>query len=231
MSTDIKNQAIELRKSGYSYSDIINSIKVPKSTLASWLSKVPLSDSEKLLLKKRLVTKRKEAAERAGLTHRRQRSDRDAELVKELKGASPTLLADPFFTFGLALYWGQGTQIGTGFSFISSNPDMVDLMSAWIEKYLGFSRKNQNARLFVSSPYTHAKLEDFWSKRIGIPLGNFRRTVYKTGNRKNKKMIQYKGILRITMRSSTINLRKMLFLQSLTIQHFKFQSVRQAMRP
>ena len=48
-----KKKAIEMRKKGCSYKDILQEVDVAKSTLSNWLKNFPLTDDEKSVLKKR----------------------------------------------------------------------------------------------------------------------------------------------------------------------------------
>jgi len=72
-----KNIAIDMRKRGFSYSDIYNKMNIPKSTIVSWVKDVKLTKEQKEKLKKR----RTEIAR----TNFQKRNLRTAKLIESIK--------------------------------------------------------------------------------------------------------------------------------------------------
>ena len=75
-----KNKAIELRKQGLSYKEILEQISVAKSSLSLWLRNVGLSKKQK----QRLTKKKIASALRGALSRKNQRLD----IVKRISGAA-----------------------------------------------------------------------------------------------------------------------------------------------
>lgn len=68
---DIRNQAMELRKKGMSYKEILELLSVPiaKSTLSKWFSKMHLTTAEKKVLEVRFSVGREKSRYNATLAH------------------------------------------------------------------------------------------------------------------------------------------------------------------
>src|SRR3989338_580407 len=216
-----KEKAIQLRKQGLSYKDILKEIPVAKSSISLWLKDLPLTEEEKKFLKYRRKANITNGRIKAATVLHNKRLAKDRALFLDAKSEFELFIPEPFFGIGLALYWAEGTKRGSGFAFSNSDPAMVRMMVLWIEKYLKIHCSELTARLYTHRPFENDGLEDFWSHVTEIPIANFRKTTYKPMGLSVKKRPNYKGCLRVLTRNSTVNLRKMLFWQSLLIKHFR----------
>ncbi|MBI3255525.1 MAG: hypothetical protein HYZ63_00990 [Candidatus Andersenbacteria bacterium] len=124
-----KKRALALRKKGLSYSEILKTVPVAQATLSLWLRHIHLTDSQL----KRLNVISQGAGARA---RRQQRIDKQAELAENVKGEIEELLLNPFFMFGVALYWAEGNKakpwnISPNLGFSNSDERTVLIMRAW----------------------------------------------------------------------------------------------------
>ena len=126
---------------------------------------------------------------------------------------------ESFFMTGLALYWSHGAQKGGHFHFMSSDPEMVILMNAWIKKYLEGSDFKPKYRLFIHSSYRNEGLEGFWAKTIGVSQQSFQKTIYARGYGKEKKASGYRGSLSIVI-TRIEALRLMVAWQKLLFKYY-----------
>ena len=107
MKTSEKIRAINLRKQGKSYNEILNEIAVSKSTLSIWLRNIPLrkEQQERLTVHlrqeniKRLATKRKKYNQR-----------KRRENIKQATFEFKNLFKNQLFLIGLMLYWAEGDK-------------------------------------------------------------------------------------------------------------------------
>ncbi len=189
--------AVRLRKAGYTYREILEKVPVSRSSLSVWLRDAPLTDAEKTVLKKRRNDRISTGRIRAAASLRKARLHREGSLRKKAEETFRTYRHDELFRVGISLYWAEGAKRGNSFSFVNSDPDMVVLMIAWMERFLHIPRKDIRARLYIHRPYAHEHLETFWSEKTGINEGDFRQTVYKPTGLLVKKRPDYKGCLRI----------------------------------
>lgn len=210
-----REKAIKLRKIGYSYRDILKEVNVAKSTLSLWLKGLPLTKEEKTSLKKRKNNNISRGRINAGAALRRRRLERESLVFEEAEKEFKERLNQAFFHTGIALYWGEGAKRSNFFAFTNSDPDMMILMTKWIERYLDIKRSNFSITLYIHKPYAHENHEDYWSEVLKIPKILFKKTVCKSSVSLVKKRPNYKGCLRIVLPRSKSFLLRMLFWQKM----------------
>jgi len=214
-----KEVATSLRRKGHSYSDILKEVPVAKSTLSSWLKDLPLSDTEKVYLKRRKDGNISRGRIRAASALHDRRLERDGQLFKQARESFDSFKHEPFFNIGIALYWAEGTKRNWGFAFTNSDPEMIVLMVKWIEIYLGVSRDLMRARLYTHKPFADNGQEEYWAQVSGIPFENFGKTIYKPTSKHVKKRPAYKGCLKIELNKASY-LRLLMFWQQMMIEHY-----------
>jgi hypothetical protein len=217
-----KIEAIRLRKKGFSYREILEVVPVAKSTLSVWLENEGLTDEERAVLKRRRDDNISVGRIRAAASLHRLKLDRDAILLIEAKQEFENFKNDSFFHTGLALYWAEGSKRSNTFTFVNSDCAMIVIMLDWMERFLGVKRTQVSARLYLHKPYAHENCEKYWSNSIGIPVQNFRRTIYKPTGLLIKKRPNYMGCLRIEVGKVTY-FRKYQFWQKMMLEDYKKQ--------
>lgn len=211
-----KNRAIELRHSGKSYKDILNVLNVSKSSLSLWLKDLPLTEEEKVVLKHRKDSNISRGRIKSATANRKNRLLREKEQFLLAQGEFDIFKVDPLFLIGVGLYWAEGSKRDNTFQFTNSDPEMISFMIRWCAKYLGISARFVACHLYLHQPYAHEHCEEYWAKISGIPLENFRKTVYKSTNSDFKKRPNYKGCLRFRI-SGIRYLWKMKFWQQMLV--------------
>ncbi|MCX6713477.1 MAG: hypothetical protein NTY66_04720 [Candidatus Vogelbacteria bacterium] len=193
----LKHEAIELRKQGFSYKEILAKVPVAKGTLSAWLGKLSLTDAQFENLKEQLKAKQNAGRLRTISTNRRRRLERE-EIIQHIgQEEFDENMRDPFFLVGIALYWAEGGKRSNCFQFVNSDPVMVRVMITWVEKYLKISRQNLRFSVAIHEPYKHENCEEYWANQIGVPRQDFLKTVYKATLYNFKKNPYYKGCFRI----------------------------------
>lgn len=217
-----KEEAFRLRKLGKSYNEILRVIPVAKSSLSLWLQKMPLTEDEKAVLKRRKDENISIGRIRAAASLRNLRLARDSALLQTAEREFKLYQTDPFFYVGMALYWAEGSKRSSTFMFVNSDSDMMLVMLKWIEKFLGVPRSAIRARLYTHKPFAYGNYEQIWSKVLSIPIENFRRTIYKPTGLLVRKRPNYVGCLRIEIGGVTY-FRKYLFWQKMMLEDYKKQ--------
>lgn len=217
-----KQKAVALRRKGYSYKDILEEVPVAKSSLSLWLKDLPLTDGEKQYLKDRKDSNISRGSIRAANSNHMRRVVRDGFLFKEAKEEFALMSKTPLFHTGVALYWAEGAKRNTTFAFMNSDPEMISLMIEWCKQFLKVSEDEIGLRLYIHKPYAHENCELFWSQATKLPLGNFKKTIYKPTDALVKKRPNYKGCVRIEL-GKVVYLRKLMFWQKMMIEYYKKQ--------
>ncbi|OHA34707.1 MAG: hypothetical protein A2928_03695 [Candidatus Taylorbacteria bacterium RIFCSPLOWO2_01_FULL_45_15b] len=185
-SLSIKENAIKLRKEGFSYGLIKEKTGVSKSTLSNWLCELDYLPNQ--------ITIEKIGKARAASTAAKQKlkfaSIQEAHRLAE-KDIGDLRKRD-IFMLGLGLYISEGTKSSSDIRIINSNSEIINLAIRWFRDVIGIPLHNFRMRLHL---YPDNNVEDsirFWSTTTKIPIVQFQKT--QIDRRKNKK-ISKKGKL------------------------------------
>lgn len=212
--TFLKQKAIKLRKQGFSYSEILKQVPVAKSTLALWLQDVGLSQKQK-----QRITQKRIFASLKGAECRRKKRLAFTELIfKECKKDIQYISERELWFMGIMLYWAEGSKEkagrpGSGVRFTNSDSDMIKLFLKWLLDIVKLRQEEIIFNLFVheNHKYRLKEISKFWVDATGFPKENFKSIYFKKNKvntkRKNTKR-DYYGVLRITVKSSSILNRK-----------------------
>src|SRR3989344_6169070 len=130
-----KEMCIKLRKQGYSYKEIMKEVNVSKSSLSGWFKFLDLSSEEEAGLQERALKNIGNGRERAALSNRNKRIEREAAALKEAQKIFDLFKNDTIFVLGIGLYWAEGSKRTSAFQFVNSDPAMILFMLYWAEKY------------------------------------------------------------------------------------------------
>lgn len=186
---DLKQKAIQLRMQGMSYSQIKESIKISKGTLSMWLREYPLPEERIKALRgnnpKRIERFRNTMAakkeERLRISYNRVAQDLGVLSNREM------LIA------GFFLYWGEGSKTAAATTALTNtNPTMLIFFIRWL-KLLGVKKSDMRVKLHLYSDMDIEKTKIWWSKKLGIPPGQFRKSYIKETSQSSA---VYKGYFR-----------------------------------
>jgi len=195
-----KNTAIKLRHSGLTYSQISDSLNVPKSTLSSWLKNIELNPQSKEKINEhvrstkiiKLIQRNKLRSKITQENHGKNRLKAENEAKK--------FSDDPLFLTGLALYWGEGYKKGAegskwkSIDFANSDPEMIKVMIKFFFKFLPIKKSDVKAQLMSHNVNDDTKNIEFWKKTTGLHDNNFLRVshvISKSSQSKVKNKLQH----------------------------------------
>lgn len=208
-SNNIKNKAIQLRKEGKTYSEILKCVPVAKSTLSLWLRDVGLSKSQK----QRITEKKYNAQLRGGAARKTQRIEKTKKIYYDAERSVGKLSERELWLIGTALYWAEGTKekphrTSVGVEFTNSDPAMIQLIVEWLKVCCGIEESTIKYALYI---HESAELDivakiAYWQDIVGFSEKQYKYTYYKRHNpktvRKNKGT-SYNGLLRVIVPRST----------------------------
>ncbi len=187
-----KIRAIDLRRTGLSYSEILRHVPVAKSTLGLWLQSVDLSKKQK----QRLTEKKLASAKRGGLAKRSQRLVRVEKIISESEKDIKVLSKRELWLIGVCLYWAEGSKEkegrpGSGVQFMNHDPLMVKLFLQWLINICKIEKERIGFDIYIHE-YRKPNIKNvikFWSSNTGFPIASFGHIYYKKNklnpNRKN----------------------------------------------
>jgi len=210
----LKEQAIILRKRGFSYREIMTQIPVAKSTISLWLRSVGMTQRQK----QRLTEKKLASIKRGAEAKRRRRILLMEKIISVAQKEIGEISRREFWLIGTMLYWAEGSKEkdydpGCGTQFTNTDPDMIRLFLYWLKEVCNKTFDSLIIDLYIHDLQRERKQEilAFWIKTIDCSPSDIKHIYYKKGNLKTmRKNVgkSYHGTLRITVKaSSSLNRR------------------------
>lgn len=208
ISNSIKfRKSIELRKKGFSYSEIRREVIVAKSTLQGWLEKAGLLNTKEhieIQLKKR-IENRLVATEASRLTRERKTQAQIQSFLEKYKKE----VSNPLFIGGCLLYEAEGQKKGVCI-FSNSDYRMVIYFIKFIERY--FDRDRIDGMIFRLYIHENRKADllrilRFWSEKLLLPQDKIL-VSWKKHKVKRRTNNDYFGQIAVKVKRSTIITKK-----------------------
>lgn len=185
-----KEKAFELRRSGKSYKQIVAELGIPIATLSGWFkqetwsyeiknrlaAKASLANPEKLLLMNKATREKWQKIHQGW----------QEEAVKEFSKFKDNKL----FLAGLMLYWGEGDKVLKNciVRLGNSEPEMIRIFNLFLVKSLKISPDKISAWLLLYPDLVDSVQKKFWSKTTGLPLDQFKKSIYIKGRHPTKRL-------------------------------------------
>ena len=205
MKNDLKNLAVNLRRRGLTYSEILVKVPVAKSTLSSWLHSVSLAKKQY----QRLTEKKKLAQQKGAAAKHQQRLDLTKKISEEALKEMRRLNNEHLWLAGIMLYWAEGTKekdssIGARMAFNNSDPRMIKLFLKWLAEIIKIPARELDFSIYIHKTANVEKALNFWSKIIPCDKGKIRVYFKRHNPKTNRKNIgdSYNGLLRIVVQKS-----------------------------
>jgi transposase-like protein len=176
-----KLQALALRRDGASIKEIAKSLDVSAGSVSKWVQDIELTDEQQEFLRSRQIASGHRGRMMGAEVNRRKKLEQIRLAEEEAANEIRQLSKDTLFFIGLGLYWGEGTKSDNGsLSVSNSNQRVIGLMMRWFMECFGVSKDRFMPRIFISN--THKEREEtllkYWSDILGIPITQFRKTVF-----------------------------------------------------
>src|SRR3989344_780806 len=185
-----------MRRKGASYLTILKHVKVSKSSLSLWLRGVYLSEKQKA----RLLQGREISRDAASKAKHQHRIEQTAEIVQKSKQDVKSLMHNPLFPVGLALYWAEGTKNQSEkVQFTNSDEQMVALMMRWFREICLVPESKFRVHMHIHNLHVRTHIENFWSRITGIPRTQFYKTYIKQSSLGFRRNVLYNGTCAIVI--------------------------------
>ena len=169
-----KAKAIELRKKGYSYSQIKQKLGIGKGTLSGWLSDMPLPT-----IRIRELQFNDEVIEKIRATKLKKRQARLENVYETVASHIGSLSDRELFIAGFFLYWGEGGKTKPYTTTLANtDPAMIRFYLRWLE-VLKVPKEKIFVRLQLYSDMDVDTEIRYWSKAINLPKKYFRKPYIK----------------------------------------------------
>lgn len=204
-----KIQAVDLRKRGLTYSEILKVIPIAKSTLSLWLKSVKLTKQQI----HQISTKKLLSAHRGGQIRRDQRLQITNEIKNKAKLEIGNISYKNLWLIGTMLYWAEGAKDridrhSQSLIFSNSDPLMIRIFLKWLREILNIPEEDIKFEIYIHNTHkaTIDMVKDYWANTTGYSLVKFDKIYFKHNkiNTKRKNVGEsYKGLLRVKVVKST----------------------------
>ncbi len=187
MSSDNIQKAIDLRKKGYSVSDISTNLHVSKGSVSTWVRSVALTNKQRSILKYRSYTP--EIIEKRRQTRIKNEMEKRESIILNHSIEISKIDKNMLKMIGIALYWGEGAKTMKGMARISnSDPSIIKIGMRFFREICGVDNLRFRAHIHIHSKEAVASAEKYWSDITGIPIAQFYKTYHiKSKSSKNTK--------------------------------------------
>lgn len=204
---NIKQEAINLRKKGFSYNEILKKIPVAKSTLSLWLRDVGLSKQQK----QQLTEKKLAASLKGARIRHEQKVALTTKITNKAKQEIEKISKHELFLICIALYWAEGSKEkkqACNIKFSNSDPRMIKLFLKWITTGCKVTQQNIFIEIYLHKTAIKRKNEiiQYWRKITKIPQNQFYPIRWKKHNPKTNRINvdnTYFGMIRIIVKKSS----------------------------
>lgn len=217
---ELKNDAIKLRKRGFSIGKIERRLGIPRSTLSGWLKNIKLTQGQKEKLLQDWKSALVEARKKAVLWHNAQKTKRLLEAKEEaLKTLEKIDINDPnIIELALAmLYLGEGAKTMDETAIGNSDPLILKFFLATLRSVYNLDVKKIRCELNLRADQNPEKMKRFWARALKLPLANFRYINVDRRTIGSKTYSYYKGVCHIKCGSVAIQ-RKLMHISNLFCQ-------------
>ena len=174
-----KEIAIQLRRQGKTFNEIVAHLGVAKSSVSLWVRDLDLPLEARRRIES-LKTAGQKAAQKSKIATTKQNLLRIRQestgIVKEvLFDKSTALIACSL------LYWCEGAkaQNDKTFTFTNSDPMLVQAFIALMRHAFVLDERKFRVRMHLHEYHSELKQQKFWSKVTGVPPQQFRKTYWK----------------------------------------------------
>lgn len=199
-------RAVELRKTGVSYAELMRRFGVAKSTLWRWLKAEGLVAATP----QQFTELRRLAQQKATVIVRRNHATRTAAILEQAKGSIGQISLRELWLIGIALYWAEGAKQkphnpAQRMAFSNSDPAMLKTFIQWLREACHIPSQDLAFELYIHESANREAARRFWSAALHVPLDQWRIRLkrHRISTRRRNVGPQYVGLVRISVARST----------------------------
>jgi transposase len=174
---DLRSEAVQLRRQGWSVNDLALRLGVAKSTAYAWVKHLPLDpDTERARQKQEHAARMAAGRWEAG---RDERDRRQAEIHAQAAAVVGDLSEREVLMLGAAIYWCEGAKSKPWrrldrLTFINSDPGLLALFLRFLS-VCGRGRESLHYRVHIHETADAEAAGDWWARELQIPRELFQR--------------------------------------------------------
>ncbi len=213
----LKDSAMNLRKKGLSIGKIEHRLGIPRSTLSGWFKNIKLSSTQKDKLLQNWKNGLVKARKKAVLWHNAEKQKRLKEAYKQALSTLCHINNDNKYILELALailYLGEGAKTTDDTSLGNSNPLILKFFLLCLKKIYHVDTCKIRCELHLRADQDPENMKKFWSKKLGLPIQNFKQINIDKRTVGSKTYPHYKGVCALRCGNVAIK-RKLMYISQL----------------
>jgi hypothetical protein len=173
-SESIRSDAEKLRATGKTYKEIHEMLRVPRSTLCTWLGKKHPGVFDKRAQNKHLADIRILALKKKIEMQEEERRNLEEKIAREIRdfpvhqiGLQKSVLA--------ALYWAEGSKHKGvhGVRFVNTDPNLIEYFLRLLRRCYNIDESRMRIRVHLHHYHNIKKSKEYWSTVTQVPLTQF----------------------------------------------------------
>ncbi len=219
----IKDEALSLRKRGFSITLIEKQLGIPRSTLSGWFKGIILSAKYAKILQDNKLTSLTKNRSLAVTWHNKQKENR----LLEAQNNANTILDSIDFNnntyikiFLAALYMGEGSKKKPETSMGNSDPYILRFYIKSLIKLYIVKRENIKFELHLRADQNGEEMKKYWAKELDLLAKNCTSISYDKRTFGQKTYETYKGVCLIRSGAPVAIQRELVYLSRGFIEKF-----------
>ncbi len=195
-----KEEAIKLRKQGFSIVTIEKQLGINRSTLSGWFKDILLTKEQIDKLNRQRFDALKKGRIKAVVWHNLQKQGRlenadfEARQVVEQLDANDSKILDLALAF---LYWGEGFKKSLNVGIGNTDPQILKFLIHVLRYNYTIQASELTGQLHLRADQNKEKEILYWSNILGIPAKNFKWTQFDKRTTGKKTYKNYHGVCTI----------------------------------
>jgi len=187
MKREVREKARDMRRAGFSLSEIATQLFVSKGSVSSWVRDIHLSDEQAA----RLKAKQKNWGGKNSGARQNQDQAREQRRAYQEAGREHARAGSVLHLTGCMLYWAEGAKSRNGIYFANSDPQMMLLFMRFLreELYVVDGQIKLLIHCHTNNPDEIQRIERFWLEILELPRSSLSKTSYKQGSATRKNIL------------------------------------------
>lgn len=171
-----QNRARDLRKLGWTLTEICEELSVSKASASLWCKDVEIDEEELARRRRERFLSGNKGARQRGPNKLQRAKQAEIEEMQAAGQATVGALSDrDLLLIGAALYAGEGSKTPGEVRFANSDPRMILFFVEWLRQCFEVETSSMRLRLYLHEGLDLDQANRFWSELTGIPIAQFRK--------------------------------------------------------
>lgn len=177
---DKKVTVFSLRRAGKSITHIAKKLGLSKSTVSVWCQDIHLTPAQVAQLKRNSILGGHRGRMLGTETNRQKKINTITHEYNLAKRELSTLTERDLLLLSIALYWSEGSKTDSRFTFVNSDPVMIEVMCQFLQRIMGIEKKRLSVTVQINEIHQSRinAVMEFWSNYLDIPRSQFKQPYY-----------------------------------------------------